>query len=588
MTLRQSLTRLYALLPRSHRSRVPALLGLMLLNACSEIGGVAGLMPFVAVASNPQRIHTNPWLEALYTGLDIQSDRQFLVLTGLVFVAFLVTMNLINSLTFYTSCRFSFSAGSKLSQELLRSYLSRPFSWFLGRNTSDLVNSVLTEIDTVVERVILAAAELITMSLVASFMTIGLIALNPKVAFTSTALLLLLYSQVYLFSRRRAQLAGKQRLKTNEQRQRKVRDALNALKEARAFPKAQPLLDEFGKSADRYGRLAVRERLMAEVPKYGTETLAVTVIGGVLIYLVLQEGADRAIPMAGVYIMAIWRLVPALQTLYRNSVRIKFFSPVLEFLERELSQPRPDTLLPRQRLSMRQQLRLESVSYSYPGGERPAVHEISLTIPRGAVVALVGRTGSGKSTLADILAGLLPPDQGQLCIDGQALSPEDRLDWLSNLGYVPQDIYLLDDTLARNVALGEPHERIDRERVKQVVSAANLEGVVELEQVLGERGITLSGGQRQRVGIARALYQDPEFLIFDEATSALDNLTERDVMEAISALGGTRTVVLIAHRLSTVERCDCVFLLDEGRLVAQGTYQELLEHSPTFREMVGD
>lgn len=585
MTLAAALQRMFSVLPAASRRQVGPLLFLMLLNAGSEVSGVAGLMPFIAVASKPALIEQNAWLQGLYQALQFQDTRSFTVFLGVLFVFFLVSMNVLNACTYYYSCRFSFRVGSSLSQDLLARYLSRPYAWYLQRNTSDLANSVLGEIDTLVERMVLSAAELITMAMVAVFLVCGLLWLNPGVALSSTLLLGVLYALIYRFVRVRVQAAGKRRLQLNELRQRSVRDALNAMKESRAFSRAGQFLREFGDHAENYGHLSVRERLLSEVPKYATETLAVSAIGGVLILLVLRGATQDAIPLVGVYIMAVWRMVPALQTLYRNSVRIRYFTPVLEFLERELEGPPPARLEASQRLHFEQHLVLDNITFSYPDCAGAAVTGVSLQIQRGSVVALVGRTGSGKSTLADLMAGLLSPQSGRISLDDKPLHPEQRLDWLDNVGYVPQDIFLLDDTLARNIALGVPAQEIDRERVRQVMTIANLDSNFELDMLLGERGISLSGGQRQRVGIARALYNDPQFLIFDEATSALDNLTEREVMEAIQSLAGERTVLLIAHRLTTVERCDCIFLLEEGRILGQGTYAQLLESCPDFARL---
>lgn len=593
MSLIKDLKRLYALLPDSSRKQAWILVLLMLLNACSEVSGVAGMLPFAAVASDPSLIETQPILNWAYLAAGSPDPRQFLIYLGAGFLLLLVAMNALNALTFWYSLRFSFQFGCRLSTRLLASYLSRPYVWFLRRNNADLCNLVLAEVDAFSEVIVLSAAELLTMAFVAVFLVAGLLWIDPVVAITTTSLLGLLYSQIYRASRHQLDTVGENRLVSGARRHRSVDDALKAVKEARSFPQAGLFVQEYRQAARRYSHFRIQERLVAELPKYGTEVLAVTSLGLILIYLVFRGHASQhAVPLVCLYIMATWRLVPALQTLYRNSVRIRFHAPLMEQLARELEEgPGLDPGTSDRRLPLRHSLRLTGASFTYPGQSEPALSDVSLEIPRGSVVALVGRTGSGKSTLAEVLAGLLPLDSGRLELDGRPLEPLDQMAWLRNVGYVPQSVFLSDDTLARNVALGLPPDRIDRAAVERATRTACLEAFVrdELPQGyatrLGERGISLSGGQRQRVGIARALYHDPELLILDEATSALDNLTEREVMEAIASLAGHKTLILIAHRLTTVQLCQQVLLLEGGRLIARGTYQELLEQSPEFARL---
>lgn len=593
MSLLREMTRLYALLPPSSRRQAWILIVLMLLNACSEVSGVAGMLPFAAVASDPGLIQSQPLLHQVYLVAGQPDPRQFLIYLGAGFLVLLVAMNLLNALTFWYSLKFSFDFGCRLSARLLGSYLARPYLWFLQRNNTDLCNLVLTEVDAFSEVIVLSAAELFTMVFVAVFLVAGLLWIDPVVAVTTTSLLAVLYSQIYRSSRNHLDTVGVNRLQSSTARHRAADDALKAVKEARAFPQAGLFLCEFQERARRYSHYRILERLVAELPKYGTEVLAVASLGLILLYLVFRGHASQhAIPLVCLYIMATWRLVPALQTIYRNGVRICFHAPLMTQLQRELEDgpglPEEES---DRRLPLHHSLKLEAASFTYPGQSQPAFCEVSLEIPRGSVVALVGRTGSGKSTLAEVLAGLLPLSAGSLTIDDQALKDENRMDWLRNVGYVPQNIFLVDDTLTRNVALGYPLDRIDQTAVEQAVHTACLSDFVERELPqayqtrLGERGISLSGGQRQRVGIARALYHNPELLILDEATSALDNLTELEVMEAISALAGKKTLVLIAHRLTTVQLCRQVVLMEKGRLVASGTYQELLETSLEFARL---
>ena len=617
MTLPTALRRIYSLLPGPSRKQVGVLLFLMLCNAFSEVGGVAGILPLVTVAADPSLVQKQPQLHSLYLQCQSPDPHSFLVYLGGVYMLLLVIMNALNAATFWFSLRFSFDVGYRLSARILTAYLARPYLWFLSHNTSDLSKVVLAEVDALAETIVLSTAELLTTAMVSVFLVVGLLWLNPVVAITTAAALGVLYSVIYRSSRLNLNQIGTQRMDLNSQRHRAVHDSLNALKEARMFSRGGHFRQAFDERSHLYSRYRIHERLVAELPKYSTETLAIVAIGSVLMFLVWHgEEPQQVAPLVGLYSMATWRLVPALQTVYRNTVRVRFHAPVLELIERQLEgEPGPEgpplrgaaggvtqgpplrgaaggvTEGPAGRMPLHESVRANNITFTYPGNVEPALKGVTVDVPRGSIVALVGRTGSGKSTLADVLAGLLPPDSGEVEVDGKALVESSRLEWQRNVGYVPQEIFLTDDSVTRNVALGYPTESIDQSRVTMAARTARLADFIERELAqgyqtpLGERGVSLSGGQRQRVGIARAIYDNPELLILDEATSALDNLTEREVMEALQELASTKTLVLIAHRLTTVQLCKRIYMLENGRMIASGTYQELLESSPEFARL---
>ncbi|MCA9776833.1 MAG: ABC transporter ATP-binding protein, partial [Candidatus Eremiobacteraeota bacterium] len=361
----------------------------------------------------------------------------------------------------------------------------------------------------------------------------------------------------------------------------------------RAFANRSFFLKAYENPSLRYREVQVSHQLMAEMPRYVTETLAVVAILGVMVYLVLQ-GNPTVLPLIALYIMATWRLVPAVQSIYRSIIRIQFYLPMLRQLHGELAAPQEEgwELDDVPVLNLKKELELKAVDFTYPKAERPALTEINLKLPKNGSLALVGRTGEGKSTLADVMAGYLIPQQGELLIDGTALTLKTRAGWRKNVGSVPQDIFLLDDTVRRNIALGMPDEEIDDEAVERAAKIAQIHEFVTTEldngynSKLGERGVTLSGGQRQRIGIARALYHDPEVLVLDEATSSLDKLTEKAVMDAIQQLLGNKTLIVIAHRLSTVKMCDSVCVLEKGRIRGQDSFQNLQQKDELFQELV--
>ena len=290
------------------------------------------------------------------------------------------------------------------------------------------------------------------------------------------------------------------------------------------------------------------------------------------------------------YVMATWRMLPSLQNMYRNLARIRFYLPSLSRLAMEMDQPltSSENVTP---LPLGEGIKLDNIHFTYPSANEETLHGLTLEIPRGSRIALVGQTGSGKTTVADMVAGLLEPGQGSLWVNGQALDADQRNAWQRNVGYVPQEIFLSDDTVSANIGLGISSLYLDQAAVEKAAQAAQIHDFIsELPQgyasILGERGASMSGGQRQRIGIARALYHQPELLIFDEATSALDEVTQRKVLESLEGVGHELTVLVIAHRLEVVRNCDKICLLEGGHLVASGTYAELLENCPQFSAFV--
>jgi len=343
--------------------------------------------------------------------------------------------------------------------------------------------------------------------------------------------------------------------------------------------------------------------MVSQLPAFAMQALVFGGIMAVLLYFMAEGGGvQTALPMISLYTLAGYRLMPALQAAYGGLSSMRSNQAVLDAVHGELCTPahdgdRRDGLppgpVPEAPLGLSDGLRLIGLSYRYPASDRAALNGINLKIRARTRVGLVGPTGSGKTTLVDLILGLLKPEAGALVVDGKPISGRTIRAWQLGVGYVPQQIFLADDSIRANIAFGIPSERIDQAAVERAARTANLHAFVSTElkdgyaTLVGERGIRLSGGQRQRIGIARALYRDPDVLIFDEATAALDNLTEHAVMDAVHALASRKTIILIAHRLSTVRDCDKIFYLQQGRVAAAGTYDELLAESPEFRRLAG-
>lgn len=578
MYIWEALQKVLAIMSPSSRRRAGILFVFMLFNAVVEVTGIASLLPFVSLASKPELATENPFMRSVYNTLGFAEPRAFLIFLGLVFLFTFVVVNTCAAVTTWLSVRLGFHISHELSCELLNRYLGRPYPWLLSRSTSDLAKDVLDEIDGLVRNLILRMAELFTSGLASLFIVVAIIVLDPVVALSTALVLTVLYSQIYRFYRIRLTETGEERKDVNRLRYKVVTEALSSIKEARLPGRLPAFLGNYKKYSEIHRDALTAGETIAEIPRYVTETLAIGSIVGVLIYLV-NERSGQAVALLTVYAMATWRLVPAVQGVYRQAVRIKLYLPALDTLSRELAEPNPHLDKVEARLPLTQSLRFAQVSFSYTEAPRAALRSLEMTIAHGSWTALIGKSGAGKTTLAEIAAGLLRPTVGEMLIDGRPLALESMACWWQSVGYVPQEVYLVDGTVVENIALGFEGDEIDRAEVERAARIAQIHDFVtgELESgydsVVGERGVSLSGGQRQRLGIARALYHRPDLLILDEATAALDVATEKAVLGALKELD--TTVLFITHRLDTVKVCDQVALLSEGQLVYLGDREEL-------------
>lgn len=593
----RTLRMLYMLLSDRERRRALQVFALMLLMAFVETLGVVSIVPFVAVLATPEILERNAVFQEIFQLFGFSDPQSFLILLGsTTLIIFLLALAL-KAATTYAMVRFAAMRAHSLSYRLLSVYLGRPYSFFLGRNSADLVKSVLSETSGVATGVLLPSLRLLAGSVVAIALLGLLLAVEPLLSLFAAAILGGSFGAVYIFTRRLLKRIGGERLIANQQRFVLANEALNGIKELQLLGHVDSYLQRFWKPSARFATYQATGALIRDLPQFGIQGIAFGGALGTLLYLTSQKGSfEEAVPLVTLYAFAGYRLMPAFQLIFSNLAKIRFAVPALEAIYEDLvfQESRVDDK--RRAAEMegnrpRGTIRLENVSFSYPNVEKTAVNDLSLSIPQGSSAAFVGSTGAGKSTVVDLILGLLHADSGSISVGGKPLSASNLKGWQKTIGYVPQSTYLADDTIAANIAFGVPGKEIDLAAVRKAAKAAQIDEFVtqDLPQgyqtVVGERGIRLSGGQRQRIAIARALYHDPEVVVFDEATSALDNVTEAVVMKAIEALRGTKTVIIIAHRISTVEHCDCIFVMREGRLCESGRYLDLLASSAVFKKL---
>jgi ABC-type bacteriocin/lantibiotic exporter with double-glycine peptidase domain len=587
--------KLLALLPWRQRVRTCLLLLLTLTTAAVETMGIASIAPFLAVLATPEMAEKNEFLSRISAILHLENRHQFLVVLGLLSFSGLVAGSLCRALNNWGQIRFSRSIEYSLACRLMTDYLRRPFAFFLGRNNADLTKMVLTEVSQVVSGFLSPIIGIVSSTITMTLLLGLLCAVNAKLALGTAAVIAGLYSGIFLSLRRWLTRLGQRRFKANQQRFEAASEVFGGIKEIKLLGSEHVYLKRFSGAFSRVARAQANASLAGALPLYALELIAFG--GGLLIALYfLQSSEDlaRALPLIALYILCARRILPAIQGIFKNVTMLRYSQPAVNKLLQDFERSESSgTAIARgaERLRFEDAVVLKDVSFAYPNARKAAIANINLEIPKGARVGFVGITGSGKTTTVDVILGLLSPNKGALLVDGTRIGPDNVRSWQANLGYVPQHIYLADDSVAANIALGVPHKEMDQEAVEKAAHIANIHDFVANEMaqgymtMVGERGIRLSGGQRQRIGVARALYRDPHVLLFDEATSALDNRTEKAVMQRLQSLGRDRTMIFIAHRLSTVRDCDVIYLFAGGKIEACGTYDELTETSAEFQSL---
>lgn len=595
--MRRTYANILDLLDSRQRRHFALLIVMMMVMGVMDLAGVASILPFLAVLGSPEIIENRAVLGWLYEALGFQSSYAFLQFLGLAVFVMVMSSIAVKAFTFYLVTRFSRGVATSLGIRLLRQYLARPFEWFLGQHSADLGKSVLSEVNQVVTGSITPAIRAIANLIVLLFLVGFLLALEPIGAIVVGILLGACFGLIYRYLRNYLLEIGRDRAAATRERYKITTEAMGGIKEVKILGIEDVYVNRFLDPSWRLARHQAAVSLLGEMPRYVLEALA---FGSMLLFILFllwtrDGGIAAVLPVLGAFAFAGLKLMPTVQVLFSDVAQIRFGEPALDALYKDLSVtlPRPPRRRPdgERPVRLRRELRLDDVIYRYPGAARAALDGLTLSIPAGTSAGFVGPTGAGKTTAIDVILGLLEPAAGTLSIDGVPITAENRAHWQTEIGYVPQSIFLSDDTVAANIAFGESDAAIDREAVIRAARLAHLDEFVEslpqgYDTVIGERGMRFSGGQRQRIGIARALYRNPDIVVFDEATSALDTVTERAVMDAIRTLQGQKTVIMIAHRLSTVSHCDNIFFLKDGRLAGSGDYDRLASTNDAFRDLV--
>lgn len=575
-----SISKFVSLLSRPEKRKGILVVGLIILMAASEMLGVASIVPFLNVVGNPEKIETNSFLAKVHELGGFQDSTSFLIFLGVLAFLAISLASTIRIATQFVINKYVHGRRHSLALKLLRIYLGQPYEFFLNRHSSDIAKVILSEVDGLVSNFLRPLLEMLAHGAVVLVLLALLIVTNPVIALAAVLTIGGFYSLTFWLVRRIMGLIGVERLRANKERYRSISDASASIKVVKLAGDEDVFIKRFKTPSYLMAKYSAQSATLLQIPRYAIETVA---IGGVILVVIVLMMADQGggpnqigdmLPVLGLYAFAGYRLLPSAQQLYSSFSSMRLGKAALDDLYQDMqrSVPKADTKN-RTGIALRSSVVFKNVKYTYPGASRPALSDVSVSLPAGRAIAVTGHTGAGKTTFIDLLLGLLRPDSGAIYVDGKQITSTNLSAWQQSLAYVPQEIVLLDNTVRENIAFGVLPECIDDKRVEASARVAMIHDFIvsELssgyETSIGERGIRLSGGQRQRIGIARALYRQPTLLVLDEATNALDESTEARVLSAIRDAHPEWTIIIVSHRQTTMQHCDDRIHVDRGNIL---------------------
>jgi ATP-binding cassette subfamily C protein len=566
------------------------------LNSFMEILGIALIVPFISLLAHPDMLETNVYLHKAYHFFPFHSFLQFMIVLDVVIIVVFVLKNALLLWVAFLQARFILNKQTYVCARLFKAYLLSPYSFHLQRNLGQFQEK-LHKVHELMQRGVLSVLVILTEGLLVTCLFVILLRTNFVLTFVAMGVLaggLMVY---FYFLKDNLHRWGEINTHHAALLWQQINQGFGSIKESKLLGKELFFVDSYYYHAQQMVKQESKSELVIKSPKLFIETTVVAlVMTSMAICLLSGQAPSSVFATISVFALVTLRLMPSLNRISSSWGGLKFFMPSFNLIYDDLISCEKLESRQRERISgaplvFDREIRMDDVVFYYEKAKTPALDHVSLTILKNSVVGFVGPSGAGKTTAVDIILGLLEPSSGKILVDGADIHTHLR-SWQMTIGYIPQIIYLCDDTIRNNVAFGLEQQEISDERVWQSLRLAQLDEFVRslpqgIETTVGERGVRLSGGQRQRIGIARALYHDPRVLVMDEATAALDNETERLFMSALFNLSKERTIIIIAHRLTTVQQCDKIFLLKEGRLISEGRYSELSDISPEFRKMAG-
>jgi ATP-binding cassette, subfamily B, bacterial PglK len=589
-----ALQQLFSLLDKRERRQTWIILGLTLITGFAQAVGVFSVFPFLNVALNPSQIQENDIFRFMYEFFGFTRGLYFLIFLGVVVFLALLFSNGITTLTIYAKTRFSEMRNHSISSRLLEHYMKNDYQFYSSRNSSDLVKNVIQEVTQLIGY-LMSFFDLVVNASILSFILATILIIDFQTSLLAAGLFGTVYVLLTMYFRKTIRRKGEERNAANQDRVRFATEGLNSYKTTKVMGVEDYYVSNYKTHSLIFARSNAFSGAAAAVPRYIIEAIAA---GGIVLFVVIEISLGRPLetlaPLIGLFGLAGYRMLPALQAVYSAYSNISYLEPIVERIYDDVDRARAyesniglETI---ERIPFEQSITFNRATFQYERSEDAVLKNISLTIKKNSMVGIVGKTGSGKTTLMDLILGLLYVNDGTMKVDDTVINAQNVKQWQAQIGYVPQEIYLSDDTVRKNIAFGLDDAHIDDARVTKVIQMAALEDLVnrlpqQAQTIVGERGVRLSGGERQRIGIARALYRQPQLLVLDEATSSLDGKTEEEVLQAIQRAAKEITIIMVAHRLNTLVDCDVIHVMQQGQLVDQGTYQELLEKNVAFQQM---
>jgi len=570
---------------------------LVVLMAFTEILGIASIAPFMALVGDMSLLEREGAIAEIYKYSGVSDPTQFLFYTGFAVLIMLAISTVISMYTTWKLSLYAAKTGTEISDRLYGYYMQKDWLFHTGNSSAYLTKQVASEAVRLTDEVIQPLLRMNAKVVLAFFISISILIYNPLIALSGLLIFTSAYIFLYKLVRKQLKINGDNLSVISTERFRLMNEGFGGIKDVLLLNRHHDFVERFQTSGKDFAYARGTNSAISQVPRYFMELIAFgTMVGLVLLLIKLYQGDLGAVlPILAVYALAAFKLLPALQQIYSSITQIKGNTSAFEAIKEDLVQSLDNKQAMfneniNKHLSFKKNITLNNIDFTYPGKSNLATNSLNMVIPVNSVIGLVGSSGSGKSTTIDLLLGLLHPDAGEIYIDNTCMTAMNKRAWQNTIGFVPQSIFLSEGTIAENVAFGLAKKDINLNKVKKALQLANMVELVQdlpngVNTKVGERGVQLSGGQRQRIGIARALYNEADVLIFDEATSALDGITEKIIMESIHNLSGQKTIIMIAHRLKTVQKCDIIYMMDKGKIIAQGTYQELIKNNLKFKEM---
>jgi ABC-type multidrug transport system fused ATPase/permease subunit len=593
-----NIKKIFKILTHQERIRTYQLLTMIIIMAFLDMLGVASIMPFIVVLTNYTTLEKIPLFNDFYIFFNFKNKNEFIITLGTV-VFFIILFSLFfKAFTSYVISRLTLMREYSITRRLIEGYLHQPYEWFLNRNSSELAKNILSEVSAVVNQGIIPFTNFISSLAITLALIFLIVYFTPSIALILGGALGFFYWIIFYFLNNFLKRIGKESYKNNEKRFMVVRESFLDFKLVKARGIEQFFLNQFSEPAKKYANLQSIALIVAQLPRFAIEIVAFAGLFLITVYLVFKTSSFNEVAhIITLYAFVGFRLMPAIHMLYSSLSILRFVGPSIDILEKDLisieKASQSSAIIDQgDKLLFNETIKIKNIVYNYPNTATPALKNITFTIPIKNIVGIVGFTGSGKTTLVDIIHGLLEAQQGTLEVDGQVITKHNLRAWQRNIGYVPQQVYLIDDSVAANIAFGIKPEDIDHQAVERAAKIANLHNFImndlpnQYQTIVGEAGIRLSGGERQRIGIARALYYNPQLLILDEATSALDNITEKAFMESLESLKNKITIIIIAHRLSTIKNCNKIIVLEKGEVKGEDIYEKLSTTNNIFKKMI--